>query len=263
MQIVSFDVGRKNLACCMYSSESAQITFWKIFDIGERNGAKLIVDAFEQLDNHPILLTGDIVLVERQPHSNPPMRIIEAIVESYFVGKGLKTIDYSSRFKLGNMDLTSLGNLRGKTNYSVRKKAAIQICKVFLTENPQPTTIQHVWDTCKKKDDLADCFLQALSYKDSDTETKITLPPPSCQYLPKREPKEKNEKGRIFTRCQVKWFCIEWFGSDLQCSEEEVVEKLKLHPRVLRSVNSHWRRSVPQCLLQLRLKKTSLASNVC
>jgi len=263
MKIVSFDVGRKNLACCMYSSESAQITFWKIFDIGERKGAKLIVDTFEQLNNFPILLTGDIVLVERQPHSNPPMRIIEAIVESYFVGKGLNTVDYSSRFKLGNMDLTSLGNLKGKTNYSVRKKAAIEICKINLTENPQPTTIQHVWDTCKKKDDLADCFLQALSYINNGVSDNAQITLPSCPFLPKREPKEKNEKGRNFTRCQIKWFFTDWFGSDLQCSEEEVCEKLKLHPRILRSVNSHWRRSIPQCLLQLRLKKTSPASKVC
>jgi hypothetical protein len=258
MKIVSFDVGRKNLACCIHDSNTNLITFWYIFDIGENKGTKLIYNAFAELDKFPILLTGDIVLVERQPNCNPTMRVIEAIVESYFVGKGLATMDYSSRFKLNNADLSSLGNLKGKSNYAVRKKAAIGLCRLHLTNHPQPETVVKIWDTCKKKDDLADCLLQALSYTDykgtAPSTLVLTEPPP---WLPTREPRDKNlSKGKIFTRCQVKWLLVDWFGRLLD-TEDNILAKIKLHPRVLRSVNSHWRKDLSLCLLQLKQERLS------
>ena len=55
-----------------------------------------------------------------------------------------------------------LGNL--KTNYHQRKKYGIEICKCYLNQFELLIQWQSYFNQNKKKDDLADCFLQALSY---------------------------------------------------------------------------------------------------
>ena len=51
--------------------------------------------------------------------------------------------------------------LKVKSKYTIRKKSAIIHCKYFLKDNKK---YLEIFNSNKKKDDLADSFLQALYY---------------------------------------------------------------------------------------------------
>lgn len=54
----------------------------------------------------------------------------------------------------------------GKTDYKMHKKDAVRICRLFLLSNEDMLGTQWTaaFDQSKKKDDLADCFLQGIWY---------------------------------------------------------------------------------------------------
>lgn len=54
----------------------------------------------------------------------------------------------------------------GKTDYKMHKKDAVRICRLFLLSNEDMLGTQWtaLFDQSKKKDDLADCFLQGIWY---------------------------------------------------------------------------------------------------
>ena len=103
----------------------------------------------------------DLVLVEKQPSRNCKMRIIEHILLTFFLVKGFNNvISFNPKLKLG-----SLGkSVKGKQNYSTRKKYGIIMTNRFLLDYPQSSEIKNTFNTNSKKDDLSDSLLQALSY---------------------------------------------------------------------------------------------------
>jgi hypothetical protein len=54
----------------------------------------------------------------------------------------------------------------GKSDYKMHKKDAVRICRLFLSSNENMLGAQWTaaFDASKKKDDLADCFLQGIWY---------------------------------------------------------------------------------------------------
>jgi hypothetical protein len=54
----------------------------------------------------------------------------------------------------------------GKSDYKMHKKDAVRICRLFLSSNESMLGAQWTaaFDASKKKDDLADCFLQGIWY---------------------------------------------------------------------------------------------------
>jgi hypothetical protein len=256
MIIASYDVGRKNLACCVYDNTARQILFWHIFNLGDRcRGTGVHREMYRQFDNAWGVLGGaDLVLVERQPRTNPQMRVIEAIVEAYFVLRGKRCVDYSSRHKLAGVLDSSVNT------YTARKRASVQATRNFLEENALAAddTIREVWRASKKKDDLGDAFLQAFSYRSG--EPAVDDPGEFVtaeleRWIPRREPKDKrNSIRKLYTRCQVKWFFTEWFGTspdpegDGLCAR--FVDALAKNPRVRRTVEALWP-SVESCVGQM------------
>tara|TARA_Y100000816_G_C26098264_1_gene581549 strand:+ start:187 stop:990 length:804 start_codon:yes stop_codon:yes gene_type:complete len=98
----------------------------------------------------------DIVLIENQisPIANR-MKTIQGMISQYFIMSDAKEIEFvSSINKLKDFDI-------GKSSsYSERKKKGISITKGLLKEDIS----KKIFDESKKKDDLADCFLQGLWY---------------------------------------------------------------------------------------------------
>ena len=93
----------------------------------------------------------DIVLVENQMAAR--MAVVQGMVTHHWVLKGVPKIEIVS----------PANKLKGlapkKTTYAERKKLSVEHTRRLLTElgiNP------HVFETHKKKDDLADTFLQAM-----------------------------------------------------------------------------------------------------
>ena len=54
--------------------------------------------------------------------------------------------------------------IKGKTTYNERKKEGINITRKLLIENMDINNWMNLFEKHKKKDDLADCFLQGLHY---------------------------------------------------------------------------------------------------
>tara|TARA_B100001057_G_C22620299_1_gene860230 strand:- start:147 stop:950 length:804 start_codon:yes stop_codon:yes gene_type:complete len=98
----------------------------------------------------------DIVLIENQisPIASR-MKTVQGMICQYFIMNNVKKIEFvSSINKLKGFDL---GKLK---SYSERKKKSISITKGLLKGD----TSSKIFDKSKKKDDLADCFLQGLWY---------------------------------------------------------------------------------------------------
>jgi len=189
MIILSFDVGIKNLAYCQIDSITKDILDWNIVDCSVTKNANVIVKLIEELESLPNLLESDTILIEKQPSFNPQMRIISTAIYVYFtlrlnyeLGTKTKILYYSAKNKLKLCEDTvsiqkkneekSNGTLCGKKgkykNYYYNKKAAIEQTKIFI-ENKSLTFILYekylnYFNKSKKKDDLADSYLQALAY---------------------------------------------------------------------------------------------------
>ena len=152
-RVLSFDVGIKNLAYCIVDSETTEIVAWDVCEIP--TDVKKQIEFLNQCSLWNI--SFDTVIIEKQPSRNMKMRTIENMLQVYFVMKGIENVStYSSKHKLGSIGKTT----KGQKNYNVRKKFGVAMTRVFVETTPHAS----FFGKHKKKDDLADCLLQALSY---------------------------------------------------------------------------------------------------
>ena len=163
MIVLSLDCGQKNLAYCIIR-DGEEIMAWELVDLDFKTMNGIPEAAVRALDRRD-LLHADHVLIEIQPSKNPKMRMLQHVIHTYFTIRGIvdnsflgKVIPYCAKRKLGQ------DHIRGKTNYGTRKRRAVELAKTWLENNPQREHFMKLWETSAKKDDLADCLLQALSY---------------------------------------------------------------------------------------------------
>ena len=100
----------------------------------------------------------DHVIIENQvsPLANR-MKTIQGMVTQYFVMKNVPNIEYiSSSNKLKNFIE------KKKTTYNERKKIGVEVTGKLINEKPGLVKWEEFFKTHKKKDDLADSFLQGL-----------------------------------------------------------------------------------------------------
>lgn len=160
MIILSFDIGIKNLAYCIIDTESNDILDWYILDC---TGTNETLSVIKTLDEYPHLLEADIVLLEKQPSFNPKMRNISTALYVYFTlriqherNNMCKIIFYPAKYKL--MCSNTKIEHKTKSKYLQNKKLGIEHTRERIA------THQDFFEKHKKKDDLADCYLQAISY---------------------------------------------------------------------------------------------------
>ena len=106
-------------------------------------------------------LFGDIdcVLIENQigPLANR-MKTLQGMIMQYFISRGvldIKQISSSNKLSLF---------IDKKTTYNERKKLSIEITKQLIYSNNMYVPWVEYFNKNKKKDDLADSFLQGISY---------------------------------------------------------------------------------------------------
>lgn len=165
---LSFDVGIKNLAFCLIEGtrESHRILKWDILDIQERDlermSSKLIHMLYDLFADVPIFQ----VLIENQPvMKNPTMKSIQMIIHSFFICSreiGMNSVERVSFVPASCKNKFCDGMLRdeednSKPSYTRNKKRAIQTTRMLV-----PVDWKTYFESHKKKDDLADAFLQAL-----------------------------------------------------------------------------------------------------
>ena len=127
-------------------------------------GKKMI----EELDKYPDFLKCTDIIVENQPSlKNPTMKSIQMIVYSYFLIKNknsnLEMINARNKLKVykGPKIIIPYENNK-KNKYKINKYLAIKYCnKMIENENKQ---FIDLYTNSKKKDDLADSYLQGIYY---------------------------------------------------------------------------------------------------
>jgi len=111
------------------------------------------------LNEKPWILEAQTVLIEKQPDRNRGMKGIENLLHTYFLVKEKQVVIWDARHKIPDVAGA------GKAKYAQRKKTSIERARKFIDNTVNEDWIQF-FDSHKKKDDLADTVMQALSYID-------------------------------------------------------------------------------------------------
>ena len=129
-------------------------------------------EMYSQLYSKKSLLDVDEIVIENQPVlKNPTMKSIQMILYSYFLlMKSLSQQDninyninlFNARKKLAIYDGPKVDVSSIKNAYNKRKYQSVQYTKYFIEK--YNNNWNNMFNTHKKQDDLADCFLQGLTY---------------------------------------------------------------------------------------------------
>jgi hypothetical protein len=102
----------------------------------------------------------DIVIIENQISTIASrMKTLQGMIAQYFIMKGIPKIEFISAANKLKMFMT-----RKKTTYTERKIESVEVTKELLEKLPQFQKYRGCLEKNKKKDDLADCFLQGIYY---------------------------------------------------------------------------------------------------
>jgi len=196
--LLSIDVGIKNLAMCMLDESSNTIVQWDVSGIPPEHKDGLYPCFRRHLDEKPWVLEAQTILIEKQPGMNKRMKTVENFLHAYFVIKlpESETIIYDARHKVPDV----VGS--GKTQYRKRKQTAITRCGEHI-ENSNKEWVP-LFKKSKKKDDLADTFLQALSFINR-IEPKKKVTKTSSSKVKARKPTE-NQKETKYSKSNLAWF---------------------------------------------------------
>jgi hypothetical protein len=238
MKILSFDVGIINLAYCIFDTSTKKILHWEIItlDNSASNYSKLYINLIKALDNREHLLEVDHVLIEKQPSLNPKMRIIAGCLQTYFFIRGAvdrKTISNVEFFSPKNKLKCYTGpelTVPGKSKYAQTKQRGVLIAKSKLTEYSEPIDRIHFFENSKKKDDLADCYLQAVTYsvfkKLIGVSSQTTEVPVLTKLLNKKEIKEKLFETKDLTDDLIQRSIIQHYNFEFPLSDSQIDELL-------------------------------------
>ena len=178
MKILSFDVGIKNLAYIIFDCDNNNITIdkWDIICLVEKNIkcseinlidlGKNIFNIFNETFKDK---TFDHIIIENQIGQNAiRMKCVQGMIAQWFIDNHFDNIKFiSSSHKLNYIaNIYDLKETIKSLEYKNKKKMAILILKSFLNENNNffNDNIVNMFNQHKKKDDLADCFLQGYYY---------------------------------------------------------------------------------------------------
>jgi hypothetical protein len=161
--VLSVDVGRKNLAMCLLrpaaDPEDDEILKWEVTDC-EPTPAGLRA-CLSRFCDHAVPEDAEIV-VERQPPKNPTMTRLQHYIEMFFWDREVHVQDPKHKLSFAASTRHYPAEVPNWT-YHTRKKVAVQTVRSRLSDERW-----HPWrrafDAAKKKDDLADSFLQAQAY---------------------------------------------------------------------------------------------------
>jgi hypothetical protein len=118
------------------------------------------------LNEKPWILEARTVVIEKQPDRNRGMKAIENLLHTYFLIKDKSVVIWDARHKIPDVAGA------GKARYTQRKNASIERARKFI-EGVNANWVGF-FDAHKKKDDLADTVMQALSFIDKRPEEPAT-----------------------------------------------------------------------------------------
>ena len=114
----------------------------------------------QRFDAMPHLVSGiDVVIIENQLSTLATrMKTLQGMITQYFIMRGVPDIRFISA--TNKLKLFSGGGAE-EGGYADRKKRSIEITRTLIANANSPL-LSMKFDKHKKKDDLADCFLQGM-----------------------------------------------------------------------------------------------------
>jgi hypothetical protein len=221
LMILSIDVGIRNLAMCLLDDKNNnRVENWDVDGIPPEHKNGIYVSMRDHLDARPWILTADTILIEKQPDRNKKMISVMHFLHAYFIIKCPKaeTILYDARHKIPDVAGP------GKAQYNKRKKAAIERCEAFIREGTNNKDWLETFLKSKKKDDLADTVMQALSFVN-----RVEVLPKSIKKTTKlvaRKPNE-NQKRTKYSKCNLAWIYLNKVECEVLENNKRFMKDLK------------------------------------
>ena len=164
MSIIGIDPGQKYLALCAIG-ENDKIIRWNVISISpDPNG---IFKGLVAIDFESWVKESSDVVLERQPAKNPRAVRIQHYIEMFAAMHGGRTFAIDAKHKLSYASTTPWWPQREVTtwSYGERKKLSVETVSTFLKETEQDPEFVKMFESSKKKDDLADSLLHCLAFK--------------------------------------------------------------------------------------------------
>jgi len=218
--LLSIDVGIKNLAMCLINTDTNKIVEWDVSGVPPGHADGLFVCMRDHLRERAWTLSADVVLIEKQPDKNRGMKGVQNFLHAYFVIHDKNTIIYDARHKVPDV----CGP--GKAMYNKRKKVAIERTHEHLKTEEVNKDWLPLFEGSKKKDDLADTYLQAMSY--INRREVAPLKPKSKKIHPRKP--TSHQKATKYSKSNVVWFM-----KDLG------IDKFKKSKRVMKDMGRYFK----------------------
>lgn len=194
--ILSIDCGIKNLAMCLIDPRDRRIHQWDVSGVPPMHADGVFPCLVKHLNAKPWTLEATTVVIEKQPDRNRGMKGVENLLHTYFLVKEKDVVIWDARHKIPDCAGA------GKAMYAKRKKASIERARKFIEAIGPNREWVAFFDAHKKKDDLADTVMQALSFIDKrpeDPESKKT-----AKKATPRKPTE-NQTRTKYSKANLAW----------------------------------------------------------
>lgn len=194
MMLLSIDVGIRNLAMVLMETETKTIVEWVCDGVPPESESGLFESLKAHLDSKGWLSQASLVLIEKQPDRNKRIKSVEYFLHTYFLCHSKEVRIWDAKHKIPDI----VGP--GKRQYAKRKKAAVDRCRTFLESTDTNKHLIPYFDKHKKKDDLADCVMQALSFLPQFDK----VPKASAKTKTARAPTE-NQTATKYSKANLAW----------------------------------------------------------
>ncbi len=197
--LLSIDCGIKNLAMCLIDPTTRRIHQWDVSGVPPKHADGIFPCLVRHLNTKPWVLEATTVIIEKQPDRNRGMKAVENLLHAYFLIKegGRQVVIWDARHKIPDVAGA------GKTRYAQRKKASIERARKFIESNEINRDWVPFFDSHKKKDDLADTVMQALSFIDKRPVVDADTPAKVKKVAP-RKPTE-NQVRTKYSKANLAW----------------------------------------------------------
>src|SRR6056300_514764 len=224
--ILSIDVGIKNLAMCLLDEDRENLVVqWDVSGVPPQHADGVYVSMRDHLDARPWVLTADTILIEKQPDRNKKMVSVMHFLHAYFIIKcpEAETMLYDARHKITDVAGP------GKAQYNKRKKVSIERCEAFIRQDQVNAHWLDTFLKSKKKDDLADTVMQALSFVNRVEVTSTSKPKKSTK-LVARKPNE-NQKMTKYSKSNLAWLYLNKVECEVLENNKRFMKDLKRYYR--------------------------------
>ena len=224
--ILSIDVGIKNLAMCLLDEDKNNLVVeWDVDGIPPQHRDGVYVSMRDHLDARPWVLNAKTILIEKQPDRNKKMVSVMHFLHAYFIIRCPKaeTILYDARHKIPDVAGP------GKAQYNKRKKVSIERCEDFIRSNSVNSHWIDTFVKSKKKDDLADTVMQALSFVNRREVLPASQKKKSTKLVARRP--NENQKATKYSKSNLAWIYLNKVECEVLENNKRFMKDLKRYYR--------------------------------